>query len=229
MIRSLLAFSAIVIAAGFTAQDSFSPARTYAAGEKDLYDLSMRLSTGQYEVAILGKLSHEVKKVHENGEADIESKTYDITINVLGQEEKQPPSDPRTVRYTKFGVPMEKGVAKEKKQPIFMNFLTYRPSVEMKVGETVKIDETLESDGKTKVKGTSKLLSINEGVAKIESDLSVQEGNKKPTRVQCIGYFDAKTAKLNRSESKLTDVDPGDMPGMPPIQSITVVIERRSK
>ena len=189
----------------------------------------MRLDTGQYDISILGKMSHEVKKVHENGEADIESKTYDIVITVMGQEQKQVPSDPRVVRYSKFGTPIEKGVPKEKKQPVFMNFLTYRPSVPLKVGETVKIDETLDDDTKTRVKGTSKLVSMTDGIAKIESKLDVFENPKKPFHVQSIGYFDVKTAKLNRSESKLTNVEPGQMPGMPPLQSITVVIERDSK
>jgi hypothetical protein len=108
-----------------------------------------------------------------------------------------------------------------------MNFLIYRPSADMKVGDKVKIDETIDGDVKTSVKGTAKLESIQDGIAKVSASISVMEPNlKKPTRIESVGYFDAKTSKLNRSESKLEDVEPGEMPGMPPVKSITVVIER---
>jgi hypothetical protein len=50
--------------------------------------------------------------------------------------------------------------------------------------------------------------------------------SKKPTKISSIGYFDVKTSKLNRAESRLQDVEPGAMPGLPALQSITVVIER---
>lgn len=208
-------------------QDGFSPARTYTLGEKDIYGLSMRMDAGQYMVSISGKLNYEVKKVHENGDADVESKSGELTVDALGDVFKQPAGEPRVVRYNRFGAPMEKEAPKGQKQPIFMSFLTYRPSVSMKIGETIKVDETLENSAKTRVKGTAKLEAITDGVAKIVSLLEVSELKaKKPTKIQSVGYFDTKTSKLNRSESKLTDVDPAEMQGMPPISSITIVIER---
>lgn len=208
-------------------QEGFSPARTYTLGEKDVYGLSMRMDAGQYMVSISGKLNYEVKKVHENGDADVESKAGELTIDALGDIIKQPAGEPRLVRYNRFGAPMEKEAPKGQKQPIFMSFLTYRPGVAMKIGETIKVDETLENSAKTQVKGTAKLEGITDGVAKIVSKLEVSESKaKKPTKISSIGYFDTKTSKLNRSESKLTDVDPAEMQGMPPISSITIVIER---
>lgn len=225
--RNLLVLLLLPSVALGLVQDGFSPARTYTLGEKDVYGLSMRMDAGQYMVSISGKLNYEVKKVHENGDADVESKAGELTIDALGDIIKQPAGEPRLVRYNRFGAPMEKEAPKGQKQPIFMSFLTYRPSVAMKLGETVKVDETLQNSAKTQVKGTAKLEAITDGVAKIVSLLEVSEAKaKKPTKIHSIGYFDVKTSKLNRSESKLTDVDPAEMQGMPPISSITIVIER---
>lgn len=223
-LAALLVASPLVL--GF-AQDAFSPARTYTQGEKDVYGLSMRMDAGQFVVSISGKLNYEVKKVHENGDADVESKSSEMTVNILGDEVKQPSGEARVVRYNRFGAPVEKEAPKGEKQPTFMNFLTYRPNAPMKIGESVKVDETLENAAKTQVKGTAKLESLTDGVAKIVSRLEITETKgKKPTKIDSIGYFDVKTSKLNRSESKLTDVDPAEMQNMPPISSITIVIER---
>jgi hypothetical protein len=223
----MLLTSAICGVLLFGKQASFSPARTYVIGERDIYAMSLRMDTNEYSVSILGKLSYEVKKLYENGDADLETKAYDMTINVLGQEMKQPGGDVRVIRYNKFGAPIERGIPKDRRQPIFMNFLIFRPSADMKVGDKVTIDETIDGDVKTSVKGTAKLESIQDGIAKVSASISVMEPNlKKPTRIESVGYFDAKTSKLNRSESKLEDVEPGEMPGMPPVKSITVVIER---
>lgn len=209
------------------AQDVFSPARTYVLGEKDAYGMSMRLDAGQYVVSISGKMGYVVKKVYENGEADVESRATEMSMDILGQVMKQPDGDPRVVRYNKFGAPVEREAPKSQKQPTFMNYLTYRVSTPMKVGETVKIDETLEDTAKTHIKGTAKLESITDGVAKIASQLEIIESKtRKPTKIASISYYDAKTSKLNRCEAKLTDVDPNEMQGLPPISSITVVIER---
>lgn len=222
-----MAFALLPSIAICLVQDEFSPARTYVVGEKDVYGLSMRMDAGQYMVSISGKLNYEVKKVHENGDADVESKAGELTIDALGDIIKQPAGEPRLVRYNRFGAPMEKEAPKGQKQPIFMSFLTYRPSVSMKVGETIKVNEVLQNSAKTQVKGTAKLETITGGVAKIVSVLEVSESKaKKPTKIQSMGYFDVKTSKLNRSESRLTDVDPAEMQNMPSISSITIVIER---
>ncbi len=225
--RKITVLSLIGIFALGLAQDVFSPARAYVLGEKDVYGLSMRLDAGQYMVSIAGKMNHTVKKVHTNGDADVQSQMTNMTLDILGQTSKEPDGDVRVIRYNKFGAPVERPADTKQKQPIFMNFLTYRTSMPMKIGETIQVDETLDDASKTQVKGTAKLESITDGVAKIASQLEIIESkNKKPTKIASVGYFDVKTSKLNRSEAKLTDVDPNEMQGLPPISSITVVIER---
>ncbi|MBC8065885.1 MAG: hypothetical protein H7Y17_13715 [Chlorobia bacterium] len=227
MRRSIALTALVAFFALATAQDVFSPARIYTVGEKDVYGLSMKMATGQYDVSIVGKLSYLTKKLHENGDADLESNAYDVVMNVMGQEMKQPGGDVTIRRYNKFGAAIEKGVSKDKRQPIFMKFLTYRPATPMKVGQAVKIDEVLDDEAKTQVKGTAKLDSLIDGVAKITSVLDVtQSKTKKPTHFESVGYYDAKSSKLNRAESKLTNVDASEMEGMPPVNSITVVVER---
>lgn len=222
MVLSLIAAGALCLA-----QDSFNPARTYTMGEKDVYGLSMRMVAEKYDATIVGKLSYEVKKVYQNGDADMETKSYDLLFTIMGQDYKQPEGTPRLLRYDKFGAAIEKNVPKDQRQPIFMSYLTYRTPASMKPGETVKIAEKREDEEKTEVKGTSKLESLADGIAKVVSNLDISNAKqKKPTHIESIGYYDAKTSKLNRVECRLTNLDPGELPGMPPLQSITVVIER---
>lgn len=220
---------ATLIAAGALglAQNAFNPARTYTVGEKDVYGLSMRLVAEKYDATIVGKLSYEVRKVYPNGEADVESKSYDLTFTVMGQEYKQPASLPRLLRYNRFGAAIEKDVPKDQRQPIFMSYLTYRAPAEMKLGETVRIAEKRDEDPNSEVKGTAKLEALKDGVAKVASSLDITNTKgKKPTHIDSVGFFDAKSSKLDRVECRLTNLDPADLPGMPPLQSITVVIER---
>jgi hypothetical protein len=225
MLISLIAAGALCLA-----QDVFNPARTYVVGEKDVYGLSMRMQAEKYEATIVGKQSYEVKKVFENGDAEVESKAYDLTFSVMGQEYKQPEGLPRVIRYNKFGAAIEKDVPKDQRQPIFMSYLTYRAPAAMKLGETVRIAEKRDEDPNSEVKGTSKLESLKDGIAKVATNLVITYGKgKKPTNIESIGYFDAKSSKLDRVECKLTGLDPADLPGMPPLQSITVVIERERK
>jgi hypothetical protein len=220
----LTTFALTSIALG---QDVFSPQRNYIAGEKDNYALSMKMVTGAYDVSIIGKLVYTTKKVFDNGDADIESLASDVTVTVMGQESKQPASEPRLSRYNKFGAPLNTGGDPTKRQPAFMGFLTYRPSVPMKVGEPVKVDEALGDAAKTTVKGSAKLESVVDGVAKISSSLDVgQKDLKKPMHIDSVSYLDVKSSKLNRAESKLTNVDAKELQGIPGVNSITVVIER---
>jgi len=222
MLATLIAAGALSLA-----QDIFNPARTYTMGEKDVYGLSMRLVAEKYDATIVGKLSYEVKKVYENGDADMESKSYDLLFTVMGQDYKQPEGAPRLLRYTKFGTAIEKDLPKDQRQPIFMSYLTYRTPAAMKAGETVKISEQRDDEDKTQVKGTSKLESIADGIAKVATNLDISSAKqKKATHVESVGYYDAKSSKLNRVECRLTNLDPGELQGMPPMQSITVVIER---
>lgn len=211
-------------------QDSFSPARNYQLGEKDVYGLSMRFDAGQYMMSMTGQLFYEVKKLHDNGDADIQSYAGEMILNALGNEVKQPAGEIRISRYNKFGAPVQVDAPKGQKQPIFMRFLTYRPSQSLKVGETIKIEETLADAAKTQIKGSAKLESMGDGTAKVVSNLEVAEGsNQKPTKIASVTYFDTKSSKLNRLEAKVTDVDPKEMQGLPPITSITIVMERDKK
>ncbi len=208
------------------AQGSFDPARTYVVGEKDVYAMNVKMTTASYDASITGKLSFKTKKVWDNGDADLETQATDVEVNLLGNVDKKPASDIRVTRYTKFGVPIEPKVEKGDAGPKYMNFLTFRPSTVMQMGQTVKIDEQLNDATKTHVTGTSKLEALADGVAKVVSSLDVTQGKgKKPMHIDSIGYIDVKTAKMNRVESKLVNIDGEGDAGA--ILAITVVIERQ--
>jgi hypothetical protein len=222
MVLSLLAVGAMCLH-----QDVFEPARTYVVGEKDVYGLSMRMVSEKYDATIVGKLSYEIKKVYENGDADVESKSYSLVFTVMGQEYKSPDGTPRVTRHNKFGAAIEKGLPKDQRQPIFMSYLTYRAPAAMKLGQSIPISEKKDDEDKTEIKGSSKLESIESGIAKIATILDITSSKKKKaTHIESVGYYDAKSSKLNRVECLLKDLDPAEFPGMPPLQSMTVVIER---
>lgn len=210
------------------AQDAFDPARTYVLGEKDVYGLSMKMSTAAYDVGITGKLTYTTRKVYPNGDADLESQASDMVINALGQELKQPTSEPRMARYSKFGAPLDHSQDKSKAQPKYMSFLTYRVPTLMKLGVAVKVSEKLGDEAKTEVKGTAKLESLTDGIAKVVASLDVSQAKgKKPMHIDSISYIDVKSSKLNRVESHLTNVDASELSGTEGVGSITVVIERQ--
>lgn len=212
-----------MMAALTLAQDSFTPARTYIVGDKDIFGANMKMDAS-VSIAMTFKMSYEVKKTYDNGDADIELKAYDRSIDVGGQITKQPDSIPSVGRYDKFGMPAKVANTLAVQQPSFMNFIVYRSSSTLKLGQPVNIDEDLGDKAKTHVKGTAKLESITDGVAKMVTSVDVNtEKSKKPMHLDSISYLDVKTAKLNRVESKLTNIDTDQMPG---ISSMTVVLER---
>jgi len=219
--------SVIAVAAVAVAQDTFSPLRTYVVGEKDVYSMSMKMESEQYDVTMTGKMSYLVKKLYDNGDADLETKVYNVVMNAMGQEVQQPESPAQVRRYNKYGVPIEKVDPKAPKQPTFMNFLAYRNGATLKLGESMPIQEELNDEAKTKVKGKAKLDSISDGVAKVVTQLDITSKNSsKPMHVESISYLDTKSSKLNRVESKVTNVEQSATPGLPGLKSITVVLQR---
>jgi len=214
---------ALLLSALASAQDSLSLARTYVAGDKDVFGASMKMD-GPVAVSITFKMTYEVKKVYDNGDGDIELKIYDRVAEVGGQTAKQQDSPPTVTRTDKFGLPAKASNPMGVEQPAFMNFLVYRSPSTMKVGEPVNVDEKMSDKAKTQVKGTAKLESITDGVAKVVTSVDItSEKSKKPMHLDSIAYLDVKTAKLNRAESHLTNIDSEQMQG---ITSMTVVIER---
>jgi hypothetical protein len=228
MLRRSACLTPILCLAIAFAQDAFSSVRTYKVGDKDVYALSMAMKHNTAEAVIRGKVSYEVKKTYENGDADIETRSFEVSVNAMGTEMKQPDSPAKSFRYDRYGTALEKNVPIQERQPYFMKFMTYRPIAPLKVGETVKVKEMIDEDSNSEVKGTAKLESLKDGIAKIVSVLDItRDKKKKPIRLESNGYFDAATSKLIRSESKFTSPDNLEIPGLPPIRTMTIVVEKQ--
>jgi len=208
------------------AQDAFSPVRAYTVGDKDIYAINMKMDGG-LDVSIVFKQSYVVKKVYENGDADLETKIYDRTMDIAGQTSKQPDSDPVVTKYDKFFIPARITDPSKPQQPAFMSFIAYRSTQIVKVGQVINIDEDLKDKLDTHVKGTSKLDSITDGIAKMITSVDIKNAkSKKPMHLDSISYLDIKTSKLNRAESKVSNVESDEIPG---VKNITVVLEREIK
>lgn len=218
-----LAFAAVTLA---LAQDAFSPVRTYAVGDKDVYGCNMKMDGG-LDVSFVFKQSFVVKKVYENGDADVETKVFERTLNVAGQASKQPDADTLVVRYDKFFIPAKVTDPSKPQPPAFMSFIAYRSAQTVKIGQVINIDEDLKDKLNTHVKGTSKLDSITDGIAKMITSVDIKNAKtKKPMHLDSISYLDVKTSKLTRAESKVSNVESDEIPG---VKTITVVLERETK
>src|SRR5690349_13290129 len=113
---------------------TFNPARSYKPGttEKHAMTLSMDTSAGAASVSMT--MTNSVKKVYENGDADIETAVSEFTINVGGTEMKAPDGKPTTRRVTKYGLSSD---TSKSRGGNFAHIGGYFGDKEMKLGQTV--------------------------------------------------------------------------------------------
>lgn len=202
---------------GIAAQDAIKLERVYKMSEADSYKMDLVIQTGSGEAAITMDLRQTIKKVYDNGDADIESKTTNLKLKLNGQEL---PNDaigggediPATVqRYDKFARPVSiKGNEPVKGLMNQFNFMRYGVMLtgqELKVGESVPIQHE-DKDAKTSINGTAKLVSIAAGIATIESAIKVKnpETGNKPIDLKMTTQVEVANAKPIKVSGTATDV-----------------------
>ena len=78
-----LIFAALIATTVYASQDSFKFFRTYKTGDKDAYSMEMKMQSPQLgELSMQMAMSQTVKKVYENGDADIETSIDSMVVNV---------------------------------------------------------------------------------------------------------------------------------------------------
>ncbi|HMS53878.1 MAG TPA: hypothetical protein PKA27_00630 [Fimbriimonadaceae bacterium] len=233
-IKSILLGVALFAVAG-AAQSPVSMERKYKVGETDEYKMKVDVSMSMGAVEVSMGMTQVVKKVYDNGDADIETTLKDMKIMFGGQEIPSPGDTAPPVvmeRYNKQGVQVGKsssagGAGNPMAQMMnFSKFSSFIPVGGLEVGKSYPVD-TKDDKGKQEAKGTIKVESIAEGVAKFLADLDVTvEGSDKPLKVKTTSMVDVSSSKPNKVEGVVTNLPSQD--GME-IESVKFVMERVKK
>jgi hypothetical protein len=220
-------FLSLTLAAGaFAGQDSVKLERSYKVDDVDTYRFQMKMTGAMGDIGVSMNMTQTVKKVYENGDADIETLVKDMKVSVMGQEFTPPTGPAEVARYTRSGVPATASRGGPGPGMDFMRYAWMMAGRELKVGETIPINVEPTAESKTRVGGTVKLESIANGVATVISALEVApEGATKPLRMNTTAQMDVATMKPNRIEGKATDL-PSMGGQMPEIQSMEFIMER---
>lgn len=226
--KAFLLFMAVA-AVTVASQDAVQFARKFKEGEKDVYNMSIQASMAMGQFDIRMQIANTIKKVYDNGDADQETAVSDMKLIMNGNEMPMPGAQgqkPTLMRINKFGSPADpKTVAAGGGMFGGMDQLLSLSQRMMdkpfKVGEVIPIDV---KEKNSTVKGTMKLESITEGVAKMVSDLNVQqEGAPKPMKITTTSWMDVASSKANKVEGTVTGVP--SQQGME-IDSVKFVMER---
>jgi hypothetical protein len=206
-IRSIL-FAALFATAALASAQTFKPERKYVEGDKDTYTMKVNATTQMGDVQLSMDMYQTVKKLYENGDADIESNVSNLTLNVGGNEMHPPTGQqkPTVTRFTKFGQPVETA-ATPRNGMNFSRFGSYFGDKELKVGDVVTFDQKDEKNPKNHSAGTVKLLSIENDKAKLSLTVdNFIEGTEKPMHIDGTVTVSATNGKLLRFEGKAKDL-----------------------
>lgn len=202
-----LLIAAMVLGVTAFAQDTIDLTRIYKVGDADKYKMDMKMVGQMGEVTISLDLTQTIKKVYDNGDADIESQSGEVKIVAMGQNINQPGGPASSQRHNKMGQPV--GAGKAKGQMDFMRFATFIGEGKAKVGDTIAIDYKDPDNAKNTAKGSVKIDSVEAGVAKILVDLDVTTENTsagKPMKMKMTSWYDVASHKPNKMVGKVTNL-----------------------
>src|SRR2546429_185820 len=109
MKAKLVLFTTLLAAGAMAHQGTFQILHTYKEGEKDTYKMNMDVTLGSMgDATVSMTLTQTIKKVYDNGDADIESKMADMHVLLGGNEVPNAGADtpPSTQRFNKYGAPV---------------------------------------------------------------------------------------------------------------------------
>jgi hypothetical protein len=210
-------FSLVVAAAAFAVQDEVKFTRSFKAGDKDNYSFNVQLKTAMGDMEMQMKMSQEITKVFENGEAEQKTTISDMKMFMNGTDVSAMAAQgmgaqaPIVVRIDKNGMPVDKKQAQgggpmgQMSQLMSLgSMMTDKP---MKIGQAVPIDMTDPKDPKSTVKGTVVLEAVEAGVARVKSDIQIANPQMpKPMQVKTVALVDVATSKPNKVTGEVIGV-----------------------
>lgn len=232
--RALGLMLVVVAASAFALQDEFLLTRKYKEGDKDTYKLAVTatMAIGAADINML--MNQTVKKVYENGDADIETQIAEMRMSFGGNEMPMPNQDMPAMsqKFDKFGRPVGQpqtsgggAGAGMMNQMSFMKFAGFTGDKPMKVGTEVKVDAKDEKDG-SHTTGTVILEKIEEGVAFINANLAVKnkQTGDTPMKIVMKSQVIVESGKLSKVDGDITNL-PANEQGMT-VDSVKLSMEK---
>jgi hypothetical protein len=198
--------------------------RKYKEGEKDAYKMTMQMSlTGGLKVDIRGNYSQTVKKVYENGEADVENAVTDIVANMMGTERKQQSAKPSTIRMSKYGTPV--GDTEGSQSATFMVYSATLGDREVKVGASYPVKYSDPNKPGQNAEGTITVESLANGVVTLATKMNLgQPSPAKPMHMESKAVVDLDTGKPSKVEGTVSGAQ--FQGGGPVVESMKFTFER---
>lgn len=220
--RSIL-FALLLGSIAISQAQTFNPERKYKEGQADAYSMKINMSSSMGELGLSMKMKNTVKKVYENGDADIETAITDMVMNMAGNEMKPPAGKPTSVKMNKFGVPVN---APKSGGMNFGQITSFIGDKEMTVGQSYPFEIAEKENPNNKMKGVAKLVSVEGGVATVFVTAEKWTDKiDKPMKFEGTSTIDTATTTLIKFEGKATDM-PSMGAGAPTITSATFLMER---
>ncbi len=222
--RTSLALLGLV---AFASAQTVQVARSYKVGDVDAYHIQMKME-GSMAMTMLMDSSQKVTAVYDNGDADVETTMTNGKIALMGMDRALPTGPAQKMRISKYGNPVGATPSGRGASMDFTKYMRGLPKSGMTVGQSLDYDET-DPDTKTRTKGTTKLESLTDGVAKYVTSVDVSnEKSPKPMHMEFTSLVEAATGRPNHIDGKITNLDgmPGAAAGMP-ITSVTLTMDRK--
>lgn len=210
-----------VAAAAFAAQDPVSLVRNYKEGDKDTYKLAVTATMAIGSADINMTMLQTVKKVYENGDADIETLVNDMKMSFGGNEIPMPETTTnpaQSQRVDKFGRPVASNKPSEaaggNRMMEQMSFLRYAGFVGDKpipVGSSIDVDSKDEKAG-THTWGKITLVKVESGIATVSSDLKTtnKQTGPKPMSMKFTSTVEMTSGKIEKVSGDITDLPSND-------------------
>lgn len=215
MKRTAVCLFLLQLALGASAADTVKLTRTYTEGQIDKFDESfaMVVQSGDWKIKDMRTLT--VKRVYPNGQVDIEAAATDITVDMAGQKGSN--QDQRsTRRFDQNGMPIDARAPGTFDYPRTEALLFGR---DLTVGQDVPVEWKDAKDDKSKIKGTIKVESVKDGVAKIVGAFEIWDAKTgdSPIKATITTTVDVATSKIQKVEGLVTKL-PEDPSGATPKQ-----------
>jgi hypothetical protein len=206
-----------LVAAAFAVQDAVKFERAYKVGDRDDYRFSITASTMMGDADIQMIMSQVVKKVHDNGEADIETTIGDMKLMFMGNEMPMPGGQtppPTTSRVNKYGMPVGEqarggggGMMGMMGGGELMRLGTMMMDKPMTVGQTIPFEQVDANNPRNKVVGTVLLESIKDGIAVVVTKSEIHNANSaQPMKVDVRSQIEMATNKPKLVEGNVTGI-----------------------
>lgn len=222
-----------VAATAFAMQDQFQLQRNYKEGERDSYKMAVTATMSLGAVDMTMNMHQTVKKVYENGDADIETQMADMKMSFGGQEMPAPTENMPAIvqKFDKLGRPV--GQPQGQTNPMmsqmsFMRYAGFTGDKALKIGETTKIDVKDEKDG-SHTTGTILLEKIEGGTAFVTANLQVknQQTGDNPMKIVMKSQIVTESGKLHKVDGDITNL-PDSGQGLT-VDQVKLTMERVTK